>query len=255
VVDRWHRKEYLAALDSANAGALRDLILLFVKLEASALTSERERPPEPSSGGLAIEVAHTLAAQLAEPRRRQQTERQQRVSARAIAVGGRVREWFERKRTELHEAFRARGITDVDVTADTAMPPSSKTHWFRRQIIRSAEVAGHYADLKTFAGWSSLRIRTDRWLLRYVASLHGAGREPGIVAVTTFAEIEPYPTEGADSQGETREYINTTSDAFRFVHSEPIAEIDQRATELEELLDQGLAAALAGLLRKSQDTT
>ncbi len=132
------------------------------------------------------------------------------------------------------------------------MPPSSlRTHWFRRQVIRSSQVAGHYADLRTFAGWSNLRIRTDRWLARYVASLHGAGREPGIMAVTSFAEIEPYSPQDADGGQETGEYVTTTVDAFRFVHSESVDEINQRAQELEDLLDQGLAVALAELLKKS----
>ena len=85
VVDRWHRSSYIDALDTANTGALRELVLLFVKLEASALTGELERPIEPSAGGLAIEVAHTLAAQLAETRRRQQTERQQRLTVRGVS--------------------------------------------------------------------------------------------------------------------------------------------------------------------------
>lgn len=163
-----------------------------------------------------------------------------------------MREWFERKRAELQDAFRGRAITDVYVYADAEMPPSSsRTHWFRRQIIRSSEVAGHYADLRTFAGWSRLRIRTDRWLARYVASVHGAGRDPGVIAVTTFAEIEPYSDQETDGGQETSEYITTTADAFRFVHSESIEEISQRATELEELLDHGLAVALAELLKKS----
>jgi hypothetical protein len=38
------------------------------------------------------------------------------------------------------------------------------------------------------------------------------------------------------------------SDSFRFVHSESIEEINQRAAELEQSLDQGLAVALAELL-------
>lgn len=252
VVDRWHRPDYLGALDSASTGALRDLILLFIKLEATALTSELERPFDSASGGMAMEVAHTLAAQLAEAKRRQESERQSRSVARAVAIGGRLREWFDRKRAELHDAFRTKGLTDVYVSVETEMPPASlRTHWFRRQVIRSAQVAGHYADLRTFAGWSSLRIRTDRWQVRYVASLHGAGREPGIMAVTTFAEIEPFPPQDGESGLESSEYLPTTADAFRFVHSESIGEISQRVQELEELLDQGLAVALAELLKKS----
>jgi hypothetical protein len=46
--------------------------------------------------------------------------------------------------------------------------------------------------------------------------------------------------------------ITTTADAFRFVHSESIEEINQRAAELEQLLDQGLAVGLAELLKMEE---
>lgn len=252
VVDRWHRDSYLRALDAANDGHLTDLIQLFVKLEGSALTSELERPPEAERGGVSIDVAHTLAAQLAEARRRRETELLQRLTARAVAVGGRLRSWFERKREELAAVFRARGLTDVAFLVDTEMPPSSKIHWFRWQVNQSAHTAGHYADLRVFTGWSSLRIRLDRWQLRYVASIHGAGRDPGVMAVTTFAEIEPYPVpEAEEESAPARDYIRTTTDAFRLVHSETLEEISQRGPELDALLDEGLAVALSELLKKA----
>ncbi|MBM4443387.1 MAG: Fic family protein [Candidatus Rokubacteria bacterium] len=250
VVDRWHRHDYLRALDNANKGSLQDLIALFIRLEASALTSELERPPEPLVRGVALDVAHTLAAQMAEVRRRQESEVQARLTARAIAVGGRLRQWFEQKRAELVEVFKTRGLNDVIVSSNTEMPPSERTHWFRRQIVESAQVAGHYADFRTFSGWASLRIRTDRWRLRYVASLHGAGQEPGIMAVTTFAEIEPYPAQDGDEGTAAREHLRTTIDAFRFVHTEGIDEISRRSVELERLLDDGLSVALAEMMKK-----
>lgn len=251
VVDRWHRSDYLKALDTANDGTLRALIVLFVKLEAAAVTSELERPFEPSTtAGFAIDVAHTLAAQLAEAKRRRETEIQQRLTARATAVGGQLREWFNRKRSELVDVFRSKGLGEIQLSADTEMPPSSaRSHWWRRQVNISAQLAGHVADSRAFAGWASIRIRTDRWVLRYVASTHGAGRDPGIMAVTTFAEIEPYPGQDPDNSF-VPEPIPTTADAFRFVHSESMEEISSRATELEELLDQGLAVALVELMKK-----
>lgn len=252
VVDRWHRDSYLRALDAANDGHLTDLIRLFVKLEGAALTSELERPTEPGRGGIAIDVAHTLAAQLTEARRRQETELLQRLTTRSIAVGGRMKTWFDRKKKELSEVFQTQGLTDVVVIADTEMPPSSKKlHWFRRQIHESAHTAGHYADLGVFAGWSSLRVRLERWQLRYVASLHGAGHTPGVMTVTTFAEIDPYPaSEGDERSSAARDGIRTTTDAFRFVQSETLDQISQRAAELEDLLDEGLAVALSELLKK-----
>lgn len=250
VVDRWHRADYLKALDAANAGSLRDLILLFVKLEAAAITSELERPLEPSTG-LAVDVAHTLAAQLAEAKRHRGTEIQQRLQIRAIAVGGRLKQWFDRKRSELAGVFRSKGVREVRILVDTEMPPSSsKTHWWRRQVSQSAQVAGHDANFEGFVGWSRLRMYTDRWMVRYVASVHGAGREPGVMAVTTFAELEPHPPQDIDASPAPPDYETTTFDAFRFVHTESIEEIDHRASELEDLLDQGLAVALAELMKK-----
>lgn len=252
VVDRWHREAYLRALDKANDGQLAELVRLFVKLESAALTSELERPPETERGGVAVEVAHTLAAQLAEARQRQETELLGQLNARATAVGGRLRAWFDRKREELATVFRGRGLTDVQVIADTEMPPSAKVHWFRWQITESAHTAGHYADFRIFVGWSSIRVRLERWQLRYVASLHGVGREPGVMGVTTFAEIEPYPQPQVEEETTpARDYIRTTTDAFRFVHSESLEQIGERGSELEDLLDEGLAVALSDLMKRA----
>jgi Fic/DOC family protein len=251
VVDRWHRVDYLKALDSANDGNLGELIRLFIKLESAALTSELERPEEPSSTGFSLDVAHTLAAQLGEMRRKRESEVQQKIHTRATAVGGRMRVWFERKREELLEVFRAKGLNDVRILVGSEMPPSPKRHWFHRQVVESARTAGHYADFGVFVGHCNLRIRVDDFQLRYVASIHGAGREIGIIAVTTFGELETQ-TEAGEEEGlpTPPEFIRTTKDAFRFVHTESLAEIERRAPELESLLDEGLAEALVRLLEK-----
>ncbi|HLA77265.1 MAG TPA: Fic family protein [Vicinamibacteria bacterium] len=252
VVDRWHRDAYLRCLKAANDGNLADLVRLFAKLEGGALTGELERPPEIDRGGVAVRVAHTLAAQLVEARRSSQIELQQRLVARALAVGGRLRAWFDGKREELSGVFAGQGLTDVAVFSDSEMPPTPlKTHWFRWQVTESAHAAGHYADFSVFTGWASLRIRLDSWLLRYVASLHGAGRDPGVMAVTTFAEIEPVVPTPEDEAAPRRQYVQTTADAFRFVHAESAEHIHDRAQELEDLLDEGLAVALLELRKRA----
>jgi len=250
VVDRWHRTDYLKALDVANEGDLRPLIRLFVKLESSSLANELERREEAPSGGFALDVAHTLAAQIAEVRRRRESEIQKRLEARSIVVAGHLGAWFDGKRQELKKTFAERGVRDVKVNADCEMPPSRKATWFHRQIIESARTAGHFAEFRGYAGWCSLRVRVEGALLRYVASIHGAGRDAGVMAVTTFAEIESSDEDPDGEAGRVCEYIRTTKDAFRFVHSEDVAQIGSRTGELEELLDEGLAEALVHLLRR-----
>jgi len=253
VIDRWHREKYLRALDSANDGNLSELIDLFTRLESAALAGELERPTEEiDKPGFALDVAHTLAAQLVSLRRKRESELLQLLTARAIAVGGRLRNWFDQKAIELRRVFREQGLSEVQVFAATEMPPSDKTHWYRRQIMESAHTAGYYADFRNYVGWSDLRIRVDRWQLRYVASLHGVGREPGVIGVTTFAELEPYlPPPEIPEEARSKDYIQTTTDAFQVVHTETVEQINGRATELESLLDEGLAVALSELLKRT----
>ena len=71
-----------------------------------------------------------------------------------------------------------------------------------------------------------------------------------MMAVTTLAELEPFPA-AEDGAPTPREYVHTTPDAFRYVHSEPLDEINGRSGELEQLLDEGVAVALAELLKRS----
>jgi hypothetical protein len=250
VIDRWHRADYLRALDTANAGDLLGLLKLFIKLESAALASELERPEEERPGGLALDVAHTLADQLAAAKRRRQSDIQRRLETLAISIAGRIQTWAETKRRELADVFRARSLPDVDTFVGLALPPSERIGWFRRQIIVSAHTAGHYANFQLFSAWCSLRLRLESWQLRYVASIHGAGREPGVMAVTTFAEIAPWAGRSRARAGETA-FITTTKDAFRFVHTETTEELNHRAGELEELLEEGLTEALTHLLKRS----
>ena len=250
VIDRWHRADYLKALDTANTGDLHGLVRLFVKLEGTALTSELERPEDEPSGGLALDIAHTLADQLAELRRRRQSEIQQKLQARATAIMGRTKNWFERKRADIRQVFVDKGLTDVKLLVDAELPPAERADWFRRQIIESAHTAGHYADFRYYAGWCSLRIRVERSELRFVASIHGAGREPGVMAITTFAEIKAILATPEDNAPVLPTYLPTTKDAFRFVHSESSETIEGRSDELEELLEEGLSEALTHLLKE-----
>lgn len=254
VVDRYHRTRYIESLDRANDGDLRDLIGLFARLESSALASELERPDEPAKG-FSAEVAHTLAEQIAHRRMRAREAVAQKLDTLSRAVAGRMEAWFNSKRQELENIFRSQDLTDVKVLADIQMPPSEKAQWFRNQAIKTAHLAGHYADFTGFTGSCCLRIRVNDLQLRYVAAIHGAGRETGVKAVVTFGDIGPRPSGTTGRSIEALERIaptdfETTHDAFRFVHTESVANLDARAGELEELLEEGVTEALARLLKQ-----
>lgn len=251
VVDRHHREDYLKALDAANLGDLTQLVKLFVRLESASLTSELDRPEGEQQYSLSSEVAHTLAAQLAALQRRQLTDKQKKLGTRATAVQGQVESWFKNKRTELLAAFKKENVKNVAIPEIIkAGPKDEKSHWFKNQIVESAHGVGHYADFSIYRGWISLLIRIEGTQLRYVASIHGAGRNAGVVAVTTFAEIEDVSNaRDKNSPPGNREFVRTAKDAFRFVDSEEIEAILNRSSELYEMLDFGLMVALLKLRR------
>jgi hypothetical protein len=79
-------------------------------------------------------------------------------------------------------------------------------------------------------------------------SVHGAGSDSGVLAVTTFATIRQGTRPGLDAPDV--EDMATTADAFRVVYTEPMEAVNDRFGELHELLDRGLAIALAELLKR-----
>lgn len=251
VVDRLHRDDYLKALDAANNGDLNPLVSLFVKLESNALAGELERPQELVTSGLSTEVAHTLAEQLAALRSRNLTKRQRALQARAKAVQSKLEHWFEKKNTDLRAIFKQKGNQGVHIIAGHAGPGDEKGHWFRSDATDSARVAGHPADFTLYSSWASIRIRVEGLQLRYIASLHGAGRDSGVMAVTTFALLEDYHPEGKSVQTGPRKFIESSKDSFRFVHTENMDSIVvEREKELDELLDSGLTVALSQLMKR-----
>jgi hypothetical protein len=192
-----------------------------------------------------------LADQLARLRKEKQSEAERAFKVRALAIGGRVEQWFKTKATELSEVFKGKGLQRLRLRHSAEMDQASdKSRWFRRQVIDSAHVAGHYADFRVFSGWASLRLKVDDFEVRYVASIHGAGFDSAVVAVTTFGVLGSVKTSDEESIGSAPEDIRNTKDAFRVVRTELVEDIEKRSAELEDLLDEGLAVALAAFLSR-----
>jgi fido (protein-threonine AMPylation protein) len=248
VVDRWHRGEYLSALDAANDGSLTPLIRLFIKLENAALTSELERPPLELGTGLDVDIARTLVDQLAKLRDQRASAIQREVEARAVAVSARVKTWVESKAGVLTKLFQSKKVS-AKVQVTVAPHDSDRRHWHHRQIIDSAHAVGHFANFSLYQAWWRLRVLTEGRQLDFVASMHGVGRDPGVVAVTTFAEMRDMNTTEEGEPPAQPEYVLTARDAFYFVHTERIDAIEARAADLEKILEDGLALALAALLK------
>jgi Fic family protein len=257
VVDRHHRGDYLKALDRANDGDLSVLVSLFINLESSALAGELEETATVAADS-SRHVAKTLAAQLADRRARAKTARAIALQVRVTAVFAIMRQWMESKRDELRAVFTGQGIVDARVDffearsdqPSSASGPSSglmRHMYFRRQIIDAAHAAGHYAYFGGFVGLLTLRVKVEGLALSFVASLHGAGADTGVMAITTIASARPVEP-GPGDEGAID--VPTTSDAFYFAYEETIESLNEREAELTDLLDAGLTVALADLTRR-----
>jgi Fic family protein len=242
VVDRFHRDEYMGAIRSASEGNLTALVKVFARLESAALASELERP-ESTPSGTAATVAHTLASQLAALRQTRAAEQHKALRARNVAVAGRMDDWFKKQRDVIHEQFRKSGLADAQVSYFPF--EADKAHYFRGQISRAARRAGHSAELGEGTRWWHLRVKLPKegLQLSFVASLHGAGRDSGVMAVTNSAELKRLEAT------ELPEYVETSNDAFRYTYSEATEDLVGRCTELDDLLDAGLSVALARVLK------
>ena len=217
VVDCFHRTQYLESLDAANQGELYPLVRLFARLETAALAGELERGEEPTAKGLSIDVAHSLAEQVASLRRRKRNALTRAIDMRAKLVGSFLSHWFTEKEKGVRTEFAKAGVSDAEVArAFVQLPPTfdpMKAGWFRGQIIRSARRAGHYANFIGPVGWANLRIRLEGLKLSFVASLHGVGQDTGVMAVTTCCEVEQLNE--ADEGGPSRwEDIELPNEAF-----------------------------------------
>lgn len=255
VVDRWTRDAYLAALDAANEGDLAPLTTLFVRLEQAALMSELAREDEPDAS-VGSDVVRAFAEQL-----KARTEFREASARRALAHlvtdhFERLRRWFESRAAELRTEFGRLRLDETGVAVFAASPADADRYFYRAQVARAAGLIGYTPNFSEPRSYVALRVRHGGLELRFVASLHVVGREAGVGAVLTFAEIGEFRIPRVDDEADgavsrRREFIQTSEAAFNFVHSESHMDLERRFEEQATLLDYGLRIAVAAFLRQA----
>ncbi len=253
VVDRDSRDRYLQALDEANTGNLVSLGKLFTKLVMRSIRRELEEPiPEPQAR-TAREVARAFARSLERGEKEETERRELAVQIRADQIHSRLSVWFDNASSDLREDFAGAGRkvetwTDAASPDDPARSPNAPppSTWWHYQIVRTAKRAEHFAVMSADRWWALLGVTVNGHRLRFVASIHYVGSiRTGIMAITTFGDIEVADQEYA---GHERAFIATSPDAFTFSHDE---EVEDRAPELYEWLDQSLAVALQRFMHRT----
>ncbi|MER6015742.1 Fic family protein [Streptomyces bluensis] len=200
-VDRVQRAEYIAALDEANDGDLRQLVRFFARIEEKALRAELQAPltPVPESAG-AVAVARAYASRLKAREVENQALKAQKVAELAEILHGRLARFMESIAHQVQDAFREFDASTF-ASVDNATPPNSKAKYWHGQLVHAARLADFYANLSEGSWWVRLHLRLRGSLLRFITAIQKVGRgETGVLALTVFAEVLSSDTEnGAPS--------------------------------------------------------
>ena len=251
VVSRNNRDTYILALEQGNGGNLTPLCHLFIKL---AMRSIRRELGEPIPGPLPQtyrEVSRAIASSLEQREHQKAEQRERAAQLLAEQLHGRIKDWLEKAGDDIEEDFQERGrevrVWRDDATPDDDAPPSTyrqpKSKWWRYQIIKTAKQADHYADLSPGTWWAMLRVTVNGLQMQFLTSIHHVGRRrTGVMAITSFGDIRSRQEKQAAYEDT---FVETSSDAFTFTYDE---EVEDRAGELYDWLDQSLTVSLRELM-------
>ena len=248
VVDRNCRDAYLRALDEANNGDLAPLGRLFAKLAIRSIRRELDESILDSFADMTMED-DWLLGEIEDPeelRRIEETsQREADARMRADRFHEHTYDWLRETRLDIEHGFAAAG-QQARVWTDRPTPFDSRSRWWRREIVKTARRAEHYASFKSRPWWSMLGMTVNGVDLRFVTSIHHvAGAYTGVMAITSFGTIR---RRGEEYAAPDATFVETSWEPFTFSLRE---NVEDRVGELHDWLDQSLAVALKILMRRT----
>jgi len=190
-------KEYIDALEKADAGDLLPLVSLFARVEKKAflkaLSLSVDVLQEPSPLRQVISAA---TEQLKARRLSRVEEMQSKAFELSQLLERRAEEKLESVAAELNKELQA---LDQHYFANVRRNNQENDFWFRMEIVTAAKELGYYADTRTYRAWTHLKIREDRQT-NIILSFHSLGVEfLGIMAVSAFMEFRDRKEDGEAS--------------------------------------------------------
>ncbi len=241
VVDGSRRDAYLLALDEANNGDLAPLARLFAGLALRSVRRELADSTLDHLADIAMED-QWLLGEAADPEQLdlidQAMEKRTEAQMRADRFHDHVWHWLQDACFDIDREFAEAG-QQARVWTDRPTFLDRRDRWWRRDIIRTAKAAEHYACFKPNTWWSLLGMSVNGVDLRFVTSIHHvASAYTGVMAITSFGRIR---IRGQEFSGRDGIFVETSWEPFMFCHTD---DAEDRFEELCDWLDQSLAMAL-----------
>lgn len=240
VIDRDLRIEYIGDLEQADRGDLSGLASLFARLERGAILQALSIDAD-------AEISHqrTLTSAVIESLSEKFKKRRQAKHAELRRVNDVAAALRSRARVALQAAYDDLAITleevgDSKTNVTEGGPDRGNAHWYRSEVIKSANESGKYANFTEAHYFIKASIRAERERLVFVTSLHHVGRElSGIMEATAFAKIESFENSD-DRESVSHDFFVCSLDPFVFTYNTKEAEIGE---SFDRWLDRALAIA------------
>lgn len=203
VVDREQKADYIAALEDADNGNLKPLVDLLAAKQMKAIKEAL------SLAGIGEQLKEEpLVRELARGilQRVQQRREQERAQLREVdKVINYLAEFATTYIRELVEEFQRelQPRLDLTVDVDSGGTHDGRDHYYRWQVIESAQQANQWANFNENARWVRALVKGGKTQLRVVFSFHHVGRAlSGVAEATSIADLEDLEAESKELVGE-----------------------------------------------------
>ena len=243
------RKEYIASLESADAGNLGPLVALFVKRQKNAILTAIGLEQQVQQQRVAKEaIDESIASVLSLLSDRYSAKNREAESGYTVAeslhqrAADHIRQFcapLEAKLPQLTPPDWNDNPYYLNIKAEGN--DSDKKHYYYGQIIETAKKLDYYANLSGYRSWVRLLISTEHFF-EFVISLHGYGPARNrVFAVSGFTFQRMRDEERGFGSG----FVNTrpcVMEVFQFNYAEPAASIGNR---FDDWLESACAMALS----------
>ncbi len=235
------RKNYIAALETADKGDIGELVTLFGKRQRdsilTALGLEQQAQRTQHAEQIIQSAIRVMRDRFVAERERKNeiygtADRLRAIaSARFMELEGVINDQFAGIASPGNQRYSAR--------AQSAGNDSTERHYFYHQIVEVARKLGYYANLERYRAWTRLSIYTEE-SFEIVLSFHGYGHgETGVMATSAFTgQRIPREEGGTDA-------VNThpsSPELFQFNYAEAVDSTERR---FSDWLEEATAVALA----------
>lgn len=242
------RKEYIGALETADAGDLGPLVTFFARRQREAILKALGLEQQVQQSKYAEQII-TSALELLRNRFSREQQKATVVYDHAAKLFAQVDHKFRDLANTLDSQLRA--LTPPQrskyrARSNSADNSSTQRHYFQKQIVEIAKHFDYFANFDRYRSWIRVTLTTDQDF-DYVVSFHGYGPgDTGILAASAFTYMKAPREEGGT---EPIALHPAATDLFQFNYAETFETTEKR---FADWLESSIAIALAEWKRSLQ---